>query len=191
MSDSSTPTPIEMPQPLQSGAEDVSFPATLTPAVLEEIQNAFAKPGPTKEEVSGLRKVFEADQEEAAMEALKNSDPAEYIRQLGAMAVVRNKTEGAKFATKVESRTYEQVADGVVSREGIHPKTVPERKPKIDLLDPRTRLGRLVSMVFFGEKAPKSKVVKHKEEALSQERITEMSGGPLSARALQKYRDDN
>ena len=139
----------------------------MTPKVEGEILDAFAEPPrQTTPDVQELREVFEADQVEAA-EQEEDSAPELII------------TEASK---KIEKPRFGSAR--------------PERKPKIDLLDPRTRLGRFVSMAFFGEKSVKtSKENFNPVNALAKQnrksrKISEQAGGPLSQRALQKLRDE-
>ncbi len=183
MSDTNTPSqPIETPPIIDTNCYEVGHESLYnaeTNAMLEANFKESARKKHLEDQQAG--EIDGIIREESKMVALERDDPEQFIAQLGAMATVRNKAEGAKFAQKVESRTYRQVADGVVSREEYQPQAViPEKKPKLNLLDTNTRLGRAVSMIFFGENNATRPAYKFPKAQRTSKPIHEMTGGNLS-----------
>lgn len=193
MSDTNTPSqPIEALPIIETRIHEVGHESLYnaeTNAMLEANFKESARKRHVEDQQAG--EIDEILREESKMTELERDDPEEFIKQLGAMATVRNNAEGAKFATKVESRTYKQVAEGVISRDDNVSQEVSKPKQEFDPLNPKTRFGKFVSRALFGETAPSSKKFNPEKVLARQKRTVRMAGGPLTSRTLQKYRDDN
>lgn len=184
MSDTNTPSqPIEAPPIVEVGFNEMGHESLLNPetnAMLDANFKESARRRHSEDQLEG--EIDEIVSEEAKMVELEKDDPEEYIRQLGAMAVVRNKAEGAKYSTNVESRTYKQVADGVVSREEVQLQhTTPEKKPWPNLLN-----SKFVRMVIFGEDSSKRSAYKVPKARSTSRTVKEMAGGNMSEDAVNR-----
>ena len=156
-------TPIISGQAPELHLDTGSVDGLITPKVTAELGDAFAEPPkPTTPDVNELRGIFEADQEEAAK--ADNNEPVPVEITTGTAETV----EKPRFGS-----------------------AKPERKPMINMLDTKTRLGRFVSMVVFGERAPKPKTNYNPARELKRRSwVAEKAGGPISRSALNKLRKD-